>query len=259
MGTAAIQGELWGAAARDWAELQEPMCRPLWEAMLDALDVRAGTRLLDAGCGGGGASILAAARGARVSGFDASEALLAIARERVPAGNFRSGDLEALPYADGTFDAVLVANSVQYAGDPVAALRECRRVCAGDGRIAVGLWGRPDECDFRDIYTAVRDTLPEPPPGEGPWALSMPGRLEGLLEQAGLRIMGGGVADCPFEYPDLAAVWRANRSAGVMQAVMRAVGEERLRAAVLKGAEAYRRPDGSVRLQNRFRFVTGAP
>src|SRR5687768_5132846 len=125
MGTSQIQGDLWGAVARDWADLQEPMSRPLWDAMLHAANVRAGTRLLDAGCGGGGASVLAAARGAQVSGFDASEALLAIARERVPAGDFRAGDLEALPYADGAFDTILVANSVQYAGSPVAALREC--------------------------------------------------------------------------------------------------------------------------------------
>jgi SAM-dependent methyltransferase len=269
MGSAAIQGELWGAAARDWAELQEPMGRPLWEAMLDAAHVGAGTRLLDAGCGAGGASVLAAARRARVSGFDASEPLLALARERVPAGDFRQGDLEALPYAEGAFDAVLAANSVQYTADPTAAVRELRRVCAAgyppersEGRVrrvVVALWSVPEECEMRDIFKAVRDTLPAPPPGEGPFALSMPGRLEGLLELAGLRVVGSGVADCPFEYSDLAAFWRASRSAGVMQGVMRAVGEERLRVAVLKAAEAYQRADGRVRLENRFRFVTAVP
>src|SRR5690349_16349396 len=98
MGTAEIQGELWGAAANDWAELQDPMSRPLWQAMLNSARVGAGTRLLDAGCGAGGACVLAAARGALVSGFDASEALLAIAQGRVPAGDFRRGDLESLPY-----------------------------------------------------------------------------------------------------------------------------------------------------------------
>lgn len=259
MGSAGIQGALWGAEARDWAELQEPMSRPLWEAMLDAANLRAGTRLLDAGCGAGGACALAAARGARVSGFDASEALLAIARQRVPAGDFRSGDLEALPYPDGAFDAVIAANSVQYAASPVAAVRELRRVCAAKGRVVLAVWSVPEECEMRDIFKAVRDTLPEPPPGEGPWALSMPGRLEGLLEQAGLRVVGSGFADCPFEYPDLAATWRAQRSAGVVQGVLRAVGEERLRAAVLKAAEAYQRPDGRVRLENRFRYVTAEP
>jgi SAM-dependent methyltransferase len=259
MGTAEIQGELWGAAARDWAELQDPMSRPLWEAMLEAARVGAGTRFLDAGCGAGGACALAAARGAQVSGFDASEPLLAIARERVPGGDFRRGDLESLPYADGAFDAVHAANSVQYTAEPVAAVRELRRVCAANGRVVVAFWSVPEECEMRVIFQAVRDTMPAPPPGEGPFALSQPGRLEGLLEQAGLRVLGSGVAECRFSYPDPATFWRATRSAGVIQGVMRQVGEERLRAAVLKAAEAFQQPGGEVRLENRFRFVTATP
>jgi cyclopropane fatty-acyl-phospholipid synthase-like methyltransferase len=66
--------------------------------MLDAAKVGQGRCFFDAGCGGGGASVLAAQRGAHVSGLDASEAPIAIARERVPHGDFRVGDLEALPY-----------------------------------------------------------------------------------------------------------------------------------------------------------------
>ena len=62
MGSARIQGHLWGGAARDWADLQEPQHTPLWRAMLDAARVSTGTLTLDAGCGGGGASELAAAR-----------------------------------------------------------------------------------------------------------------------------------------------------------------------------------------------------
>ena len=56
MGSSKIQGELWGAAARDWAEIQEPLHTPVWQAMLDATNVDQGTLLLDRGCGGGGAS-----------------------------------------------------------------------------------------------------------------------------------------------------------------------------------------------------------
>src|SRR5947209_19847171 len=107
MGSATLQGHLWGGAADDWAELQEPIAVPLWEAMLDAGSVGPGTFLLDAGCGAGGASLLAASRGAFVNGIDAAAALVAIARQRVPDGDFQIGDLEVLPYADSTFDAVI--------------------------------------------------------------------------------------------------------------------------------------------------------
>src|ERR1700694_788506 len=100
MASASVQGMLWGWAARDWAELQEPTALPLWHALLDAAAVGSSTRLLDAGCGAGGASALAAGRGAQVNGRDAAEPLIAIARERVPDGDFRVGDLAALPYRD---------------------------------------------------------------------------------------------------------------------------------------------------------------
>ncbi len=115
MGSANIQGDLWGREPGDWAELQEVLHAPLWEAMFDATGVAHGSRVLDAGCGGGGASVLAARRGALVSGLDASEPLVEVARNRIPEGDFRVGDLETLPFADGSFDAVIAASSVQYA------------------------------------------------------------------------------------------------------------------------------------------------
>ena len=58
------------------------------------------TELLDAGCGAGLALQIAAKRGATVTGFDASAALLEIAAERVPGADLRRGDLESLPYGD---------------------------------------------------------------------------------------------------------------------------------------------------------------
>src|SRR5512136_593168 len=115
------QGQMWSAAPRDWAELQEPFCRPLWQDTLSALGVQPGVRFLDAGCGGGGASVLAAALGCDITGLDASRALLAIARERLPQGEFVHGDLDRLPFPDGRFDAALAANSVIFAEDIRAA------------------------------------------------------------------------------------------------------------------------------------------
>lgn len=73
------------------------------------------------------AAQIAASLGARVSGFDAAEALLAIARERVPAGDFRLADLENVPFGSAAFDVVTGFNSFQFAGDPVRALMEARR------------------------------------------------------------------------------------------------------------------------------------
>jgi ubiquinone/menaquinone biosynthesis C-methylase UbiE len=256
MGSSTTQGELWGAAARDWTELQEPLHTPVWEAMLDAAKVGHGTRVFDAGCGGGGASVLAAQRGALISGLDASDALIAIARQRIPQADFRVGDLEALPFGEKAFDAVIAALSVQYAANPIAALRELKRVCAPEGYLVISTWGLPEHCEQRVVFKAVRDTLPSPPSGGGPFALSAAGALENLVEQADWKVVGSSEADCPFEYKDLETHWQAQRSGGPLQAAMRAVGEERLRAAVEQAVQPYRTTTGGVRLENRFRYVT---
>ncbi len=146
MGTATVQAQVWGVRARDWAEVQEGTFLPLFERVLDQTAVRSGSEVLDIGCGSGLFCELAARRGALVSGLDASEALLAIAQERTPQGDFRTGDMEELPYAAATFDLVTGFNSFQFAADPVNALRQARarhtpRRQAGDWRVwlATGL------------------------------------------------------------------------------------------------------------------------
>jgi len=60
MGSAEVQGKLWGPGARDWAELNEPCCVPFYEAVFDAIAVGPAMVMLDAGCGGGFALQLAA-------------------------------------------------------------------------------------------------------------------------------------------------------------------------------------------------------
>jgi hypothetical protein len=59
--------------------------------------------------------LLAAKLGAQVSGLDATEPLLTIARERVPQDDFRTGEMEGLPYSNQTFDVVTGLNSFQFA------------------------------------------------------------------------------------------------------------------------------------------------
>jgi len=257
MGSAEIQGEIWGAAARDWADLQEPAGRPLWLAMLTAAGVAAGTRMLDAGCGAGGASLMAAERGAIVFGFDASAPLLAIARERVPGGEFFQGDLEALPYASGSFDCAFACNAIQFAQDPVRALSELKRVTKSGGSVVIGLWGRPEQCEASAIFAATRNALPHPPASGGPFALSAPEMLERVMNTIGLKVGGGADIPCPFVYPDLATAWRAQIASGPSIAAIRAIGLERFRAALMPVLESFRKPSGEIRIENVWRFVLG--
>jgi cyclopropane fatty-acyl-phospholipid synthase-like methyltransferase len=84
-----------GTDPRAWAELAEAHNRPLFAAVLAATGVRAGTRVLDIGCGSGLALLMAAERGAVPAGIDISPGLLGVARERLPEADLREGDMES--------------------------------------------------------------------------------------------------------------------------------------------------------------------
>src|SRR5689334_17094558 len=154
-GSSALQGPLWSERADDWVEIQEPLMRPAFEAALDALAVGPATRLLDVGCGSGLALRLAADRGADVSGLDASARLLEHARRRVPGAPLEQGELEDLPFADGSFDAVTGFNSFQYATRPAAALAEAARVLAPGGRVLYLNWAPPEHCEAAAYLAAL--------------------------------------------------------------------------------------------------------
>lgn len=259
MGTALIQGSLWGARARDFAENVERFARPLYEAVFDAAGITAGTRLLDVGCGPGLAAQLAAMRGAQVAGLDAAEASLEVARERTPEGDFRVGDMEDLPWSDNTFDVVTGFNAFQYAADVLNALREARRVARPSGRVAMAVWGRSEDCETVAVIAALGKFLPPPPAGTpGPFALSAPGRVEGLLEQAGLAPLTSGEVDCPFEFPDLETAVRGHMSSGPSAAAIRQAGAEAVHLAIAEALAPFRTSAGGYCQRNRFRYVIAA-
>ena len=213
--TSMINARLWGARARDWADLQEGMVRPVYEAVFRRTGVTARTRYLDVGCGAGMAAQTASALGAQVAGIDASDALLEIARERTPSGDFRIGDLEALPFANRSFDVVTGFNSFQYAGNPGVALAEARRVAKSGGHVVVVTWGEPDGMPAASLVTALRPLLPPPPPGApGPFALSDEAVLRKFAVDAGLRPIEVFDVESPFQYPDLDTGVRALKFSG---------------------------------------------
>jgi SAM-dependent methyltransferase len=256
MGTAQMQGALWGARAREWAELGEPTTRPNYLAVFDRAGVTTGTKLLDVGCGSGLALAIARGRGAEVAGLDASEALVGIARQRLPGARIEVGDMESLPFDDHSFDLVTSFTSLQFAGDRIQALREARRVCCPGGRVAMLVWGRRDDCEMTATTNAVLALLPPSPTPPGQ-PIGDPGVLESLMSEAGLRPVGGGDVDCPFIFPDLDTAIRTMRSAGMVAKAEEIAGEEPVVQALRNSLRSLVRPDGSVVQRNRFRWVMG--
>jgi SAM-dependent methyltransferase len=245
------QGALWGAEARDWREIQERKSPALWRPVLDLARVGAATRLLDAGCGTGGASVMAQERGAIVSGCDISEAMLGIARERLPEADLRLGDLEKLPFEDARFDAVVAINSLQFAPDPARGARELLRVTAPGGVIAAVVWSI-ERCEQKQIFDAILRLFETPPKGRGVFALSAEGEVEALF--TGSPIAAHEI-DCVLEYSDLETAVRGQMAAGPSQRVVEIFGREKVEAAVRAALRAFVKDGGAVRMQNRFRCV----
>src|SRR5262245_27335162 len=115
IGSATAQGDLWSVRALDYAEIQEPTFLPLYESVMQRPEIASATSLLDVGCGPGLAAQTFGASIDRIDGIDATAPFIEIARRRVPQGAFRLGEMQALPYADDSFDVVAGFNAFQYA------------------------------------------------------------------------------------------------------------------------------------------------
>jgi ubiquinone/menaquinone biosynthesis C-methylase UbiE len=133
--SAASEGPEWSARATAWAELWGELAMPAFQAVANGTGIGAGARVLDVGCGSGEFCRLAAERGAEVSGIDAAEGMIEIARRLAPSADLRVGAMERLPWDADTFDVVTGFNAFQFAADMIVALREAKRVARpGPGR-----------------------------------------------------------------------------------------------------------------------------
>ncbi len=247
-------GHAWGLRARDWSETESQM-RPSYELAIKRAGLRAGQTVLDAGCGSGAFLRVAADHGAVVSGIDASEALLAIARERVPDADLSLGDLQRLPYADDTFDAVTGFCSFFFADDMVEALREAGRVAKPGAPVVIQVWGRPERFDL-GLMKAVLARFRPPPPADrlDPSTLWRPGVLEDLAVRAGLLPDAAFDDRFAYEYADEESMSRAMLSAGGFGAI---VGDrqDEARAAVLEALAVCRTPACGYRIENEWHFL----
>jgi len=251
-----VNGVLWGGAAADWASIQEGTCLPVYEAVLERTQVGPGVRYLDLVCGAGMAAQRAFGLGATVAGLDAAESLVAIARSRVPGGDFRVGELEELPYGDGSFDVVTGFNSFQYAARPVAALAEARRVTRPGGTVVVMVWGRPEGMEAASLVAALKPLMPTPPPGApGPFALSDEAALRALVVAGGLEPVELMEVDSPWQYADLETALRGLGSSGVAARARENSSAEAVDAAHDAALAPFRRADGSYRIGATFRCL----
>jgi SAM-dependent methyltransferase len=262
-GSAARWGPLFGAGAAVWAETWEGSAgwgTPVYEHVLERVAIGPGTRVLDCGCGAGRFGRMAADRGASVAGLDASEALIAIAAERTPTGDFRVGDIEALPWEDDAFDVVTGFSAFQFADDKVRALREARRVSRG--AVAVVIPTRVPESGvtsvFKPVFPLFSEEALESLEQSGMFALSEPGKLEDVLAAAGLTPSDDDEIECPIVFEDVDTAERAFMGAGPTQLAIGNAGVSAVRVAVHDAFEPFVEADARVVLPAWYRAVLAA-
>lgn len=185
---------------------------PRWRrAVVNFIDPRPGMRILDVATGTGMVAFAEAARGADVIGLDQSEAMLAGAQTRLQhstalAGrlSFVLGEAEALPYADGEFDALSFTYLLRYVDDRAATMRELVRVVKPAGRIGMIEFGVPGDPALRALWRIhTRVGLP------------LIGRAVSRDWYDVGRFLGPNIEQFHAAEPDLPELWR---DAGISQA-----------------------------------------
>jgi SAM-dependent methyltransferase len=252
-----VSADHWGRRPRDWAELAEPSNEPLFATVLDRLAVRRGTRLLDIGCGSGYAAAMAAERGAHVTGIDITPELIAIARERLPGGDFVTGGMDALPFDDGAFDAAVGFNAFQFADDPITAVREAARVLKPGGLLAATTFAEPERNESTALHVALEPLRNAGPSstGHAPYELSVPGGLERLFASAELVPVATGEVPLAWAHPSVDQAVRAVLASGGGAMAIASAGEDAARIALEQAVMPFIEPDGTVRMNNVFRYA----
>ncbi len=220
-------------------------------SLLHAVGVGPGTRVLDVATGPGYVAAAAAQRGASVVGVDFSAAMVAEARGRYSDLEFQEGDAEALPFADSSFDAVVMNFGLLHLGRPEQAVAEAHRVLRSGGTFGFTVWEKPEEAvGFGIVLGAIQKhgTMNVPlPPGPPFFRFSDPAECRRILLEAGFVTPGVRLVPQVWRLRLLDALFGIMHGSTVRTAgLLRAQTPEALsaiRTEIRDAAEAYRKGD----------------
>jgi hypothetical protein len=255
--SAPVHGPRWSARAADWAELSAPISAPAWEAVAEATGIAKGTRVLDVACGSGEFCWLAAARGAR----ERDRRRRVDDRDRPPARPRRRPPRR--PDGEPPLGRRHPRRSHRLQRLPVRR-RHARRARRSEA-------SRPPRRAGRDLQLG-------PPGGKragrghgraarSPAASSTrsaaarsagnrrTGRARGLGARSRPRAPRASEVNVPFEARDEETLLRALLAPGGVSLAIEHSGEGAVRKAISDASAPFRRPNGSYRIENTFRYL----
>jgi len=153
------------------------------EQLCEALDLRAGSKVLDVAAGNGNATLAAARRWCDVTSTDYVPELLKRGQERAAADHltveFREADVEALPFEDASYDVVLSTFGVMFTPDQDKAASELARVCKSGGKIGLANW--TPQGFIGQLFKTIGKHLPPPAGVKSPALWGTRARLEEMF------------------------------------------------------------------------------
>jgi ubiquinone/menaquinone biosynthesis C-methylase UbiE len=233
-----------------WATSTRQFIRPL----LEAAGVSCKMSILDVGCGPGYVSAAATERGVNAIGLDFSEEMIGIAKEKSPQIEFRQGDAQNLPFANGTFDRVVANFALLHLADPERAMSEAARVLKAGGRFAFTTWAKISENPFvklvDDAIQAHANLDVGLPPGPAFYLFDNQGEFRRALARAGFdpASMTFKVHTIEWQVPHARFIFDAELSAGVRTAGILARQTpqvlQRIQAALERSMQPYANRNG---------------
>jgi SAM-dependent methyltransferase len=196
-------------AGADYDRFMGRYSRPLAPQLADLAGVGDRQRVLDVGSGPGAltAELVARVGAASVVAVDPSAAFVDALRERLPGVEAAQASAEALPFADGVFDAALAQLVVHFMADPVAGLRELARVTRGGGVVAACVWDHAGERSPLAVFWRAARELDPAVHDESGLAGAREGHLAELLREAGLTQVVTAELEVPFAHASFEEWW----------------------------------------------------
>lgn len=221
-----------------------------------------GERVLDIATGTGWTARNVARTGARVVAIDIAAELLNAARAlsalATPSIDFQLADAEALPFADGSFDAVISTFGIMFAGDQQLAASEAARVCRSGGRLVVAAWSPEPNGYIARFFATIAKYNPRPAPALSPLTWGDPEKVQALLGRAFDLSFETGVSR--YFCPSGVAFWDEYRRGfgpiRQLEASLDGARQTALRQDFIDLHEAYRTPTG-ITLERGYLLTLG--